>query len=100
MITASPGVLRSALTSLPFTFREGIGGNGAYFRPTTEWRTAPPVPLPPGEGHDGTLYAQILMQLVHVGFQAVVGDHVNDLPMLHHVVPVRHGLCETKVLLY
>jgi hypothetical protein len=97
---ACPGILRSALISLPLPFREGIGGNGAYTHPTTKRRTRPPVRIPQGARNNGTSYAQILMQLFHVGFQPVVGDHVDDLPMLHHVVPVRHGLCETEILLH
>ncbi len=97
---ARPGVLRGASISLPLPFREGIGGNAACIRPTTKRRSRPPVPIPEGEGDNGTLYAQILMQLFHVAFQLVVGDHVDDLPMLHHVVPVRHGLCETEILFH
>jgi hypothetical protein len=97
---ACPGVLRSALISLPLTFGEEIWGNDAYIHPTTKRRTRPPVPIPQEERDNGRLYTQILMQLFHVGFQPVVGDHVDDLPMLHHVVPVRHGLCETEILLH
>jgi hypothetical protein len=97
---ACPGVLRSALISLSLPFREGIWGNGAYIHPTTKRCTRPPVPILEGAADNATLYAQILMQLFHVRLQLVVGDHVDDLPMLHHVVPVRYGLCKTEILLH
>src|SRR5215472_4668146 len=47
----------------------------------------------------GALHAQILVQLLHVGFQRGVGDHVHDPPALHDVVPVGDGSREPEVLL-
>src|ERR1700693_2482059 len=42
--------------------------------------------------NEGGLNPQILMQLVHVGLQPVVRDHVDHLAVLHHVMPVCHRL--------
>src|SRR3954451_21110091 len=36
-------------------------------------------------------HAQIFAQLFHIGFEPVVRDHVDDVPFLHHVVPVGDG---------
>src|SRR2546426_3759418 len=45
------------------------------------------------------LDTQVLVQLVHVGFELGVGDHVDDAAVFHHVVAIRHGGGEPEVLL-
>src|SRR5574338_548966 len=45
------------------------------------------------------LHAEIFVQLVHVGVEFGVGNHVGHAPMLDHVVPVRDGGREAEVLL-
>src|SRR5215468_4762463 len=43
--------------------------------------------------------AQVIVQLGHVGLERGVRDHVHDSPVLHHIVPVRHGRGEAEILL-
>src|SRR5579863_2481498 len=44
-------------------------------------------------------YAKIMTQLVHVGLELRVGNHVDDAPALHHVMPIGHGGAEAEILL-
>src|SRR5712691_559697 len=45
------------------------------------------------------LDAQVLVELVHAGLQAVVGNHVHDPPVLHQVMAIGDGGGEAEVLL-
>src|SRR5690242_12658752 len=45
------------------------------------------------------LNPEILVQLLHAGFEHVVGDHIDHLAMLHDVVTIGDGLRETEILL-
>ena len=42
---------------------------------------------------------EVFVQLVHVGGQCRVGDHVHDTAVLHHVVAVGHRRGKAEVLL-
>src|ERR1041385_6340975 len=53
------------------------------------------TPLP---SVNSLLDAKIFVQLVHVGIELRVGDHVDDLAALHHIVAVRDGGGETEIL--
>src|SRR3954471_21039266 len=45
-------------------------------------------------------YAEILVQLAHVRFQLCIGNHIDHASALHHVMPIRDGLREAKVLFH
>src|SRR5262245_56847642 len=47
----------------------------------------------------GSLYPEVLVQLVHAGGQVGVGDGIDHPAMLHHVVAIGHGGGEAEVLL-
>src|SRR5580765_100523 len=78
--SAAPAARRTAKAVI--TLRENVMG-GAPFEPVESGRSD----------------SEVAVQLVHVTVELVVGDHVDDLPVLHHVVPVGHGGGEAEVLL-
>src|SRR4051812_32258579 len=43
-------------------------------------------------------HAEIPVQPFRVRFELVIRDHVDDVALLHHVVPVRDGRGEAEVL--
>src|SRR5258705_14002969 len=47
----------------------------------------------------GSLYPEVLVQLVHAGGQVGVGHEIHDPAVLHDVVAIGHGGREAKVLL-
>ena len=42
---------------------------------------------------------EIVVELVHVGIELRVGNHVDHAAVVHHVMAVRHGCREAEVLL-
>src|SRR5215475_3989577 len=57
------------------------------------------MPSTPFAVRSRRLHPQILVELVHARLEPRVRDHVDDPPVLHHVVPVGHRGCEMEVLL-
>src|SRR5262249_52914599 len=51
------------------------------------------------QGSAAMSHAQINVKLVEIGLQFGIGEAVDDAAMFHHVIAVRNGRCEAKILL-
>src|SRR5262249_60121573 len=48
----------------------------------------------------GASHAQIIVELVEIGFELGIGETVDDAAILHHVVAIRNRRSEAKILLH